>query len=185
MKHVYQVDPNHTTVAFKAKHMMVTTVHGKFKEWAGQVEVEDANPLSAVVTGTIKAASAESVLEMRDKDVREKILDAEHYPEITYRSTKVESAGDHKYRVTGDLTIAGKTRPVTLDVETEDEFGDVMGYQRVGFSAQGKLRRSDWGITWNYPLDGGRLLVSEEVRIEIDGAFVRKVEQTVGAGATA
>jgi polyisoprenoid-binding protein YceI len=185
MRLTFQVDPNHTTVGFTAKHMMVTTVHGKFKEWAGTVEADEDNPLSAVVSGTIKAASVESGLEMRDKDVREKILDAENYPEITYRSTRVEAAGDKKYRVTGDLTIAGKTHPITLDVETEDEFTDVMGFHRVGFSARGTLRRSDWQLTWNYVLEGGRVLVSEEVKIEIDGAFVRKVEKPAEAKATA
>jgi polyisoprenoid-binding protein YceI len=185
MKATYTVDPNHTTVAFKTKHMMVTTVHGRFTEWSGQVEVEEGKPETSVVTGTIKAASIDTGNPMRDKDVREKILDVEHYPEITYRSTKVERTGDHRVGLTGDLTIAGKTRPVVLDVATEDEFTDMMGFKRVGFSATGMLRRKDWDLTWNMVLEAGRMLLSEEVQIEIDGALVRKAEKPVEAGARA
>lgn len=185
MKVVYAVDPNHTTVGFKTKHMMVTTVHGKFKEWSGQVEGEEGKPETAVVTGAIKAASIDTGNETRDKDVREKVLDAEHYPEITYRSTKVEPVGDHRYRVTGDLTIAGKTRPVILEVDIEDEFTDVFGFKRVGFSATGTLRRKDWDLTWNMVLEAGRMLLSEEVKLEIDGALVRKAEMPAEAAARA
>lgn len=185
MKVAYTVDPNHTSVAFKTKHMMVTTVHGKFKEWSGQIEGEEGRPETAVVTGTIKAASVDTGHEMRDKDVREKILDTEHHPEISYRSTKIEQTGDHRFRVSGDLTIAGKTRSVVLDVETEDEFQDMMGFRRVGFSATGTLRRKDWDLTWNMVLEAGRMLLSEEVKIEIDGAFLRKAEKPAEAAARA
>jgi polyisoprenoid-binding protein YceI len=185
MRVAYTVDPNHTTVAFKTKHMMVTTVHGKFKEWSGQIDVEESQPETAVVTGTINPASVDTGHEMRDRDVREKILDVEHHPEITYRSTKIERTGDHQFRVTGDLTIAGETRPVVLDVDIEDEFQDMMGFKRVGFSASGTLRRKDWHLTWNMVLEAGRMLLSEEVKIEIDGAFVRKAEKPAEAAARA
>ena len=174
MKHVYTVDRNHTTIGFAAKHMMVTTVHGKFHEWEGQVEAEEGDPRSAVASLTIKGATVDSGLEMRDNDLRTHVMDVEHHPEIKYRSTKVEEIGKGHYRVTGDLSIAGNTHPITLDVETEDEFQDVMGLRRVGFSARGTLHRSDWKLNWNMVLEGGRLLVSEDVKIEIDGALVRK-----------
>jgi polyisoprenoid-binding protein YceI len=113
---------------------------------------------------------------MRDNDLRMHILDVEHHPEITYRSTKVEETGQRRYRVTGDLTIAGNTHPITLEVEIEEAFQDMMGFDRVGFSAESTLRRSDWGLTWNPVLEGGRLVVSEDVKIEIDGALVHKPE---------
>jgi polyisoprenoid-binding protein YceI len=176
MRFVYTVDPNHTTIGFSARHMMVTRVRGKFKDWSGQVEVEDDNPLTAVVTLTIKAASIDSGLEMRDNDLRTHILDVERHPEITYRSTSVEEMSQRRYRITGDLTIAGNTHPITLEVEIEEAFQDIMGFHRVGFSTEATLRRSDWGLTWNMVLEGGRLVVSEEVKIEIDGALVRKAE---------
>jgi polyisoprenoid-binding protein YceI len=180
MKTVYTVDPNHTTVSFAAKHMMVTTVHGKFHEWAGTVDADDSNPLTAVVTFAIKGTSVDSGLQMRDDDLRKHILDVEHHPEIKFRSTKVEEAGKRHYRVTGDLTIAGNSHPITLDVETEEEFRDVMGFQRVGFGARATLRRSDWDLNWNMVLEGGRLLAGEEVKIEIDGAIVRKADTPAG-----
>ena len=176
MKVVYTVDPNHTTVGLSARHMMVTRVRGKFKEWSGQVGVDDNNPLTSVATLTINAASIDTGLEMRDNDLRTHILDVEQHPEITYRSTKVEETGQRRYRVTGDLTIAGNTHPITLEVEIEEAFQDMMGFDRVGFSAEATLRRSDWGLTWNMVLEGGRLVVSEDVKIEIDGALVHKPE---------
>ncbi len=177
MKTVYTVDPNHSTIGFSAKHMMVTTVRGKFHEWSGTVEVEDSNPLSADVTFTMKGASVDSGLEMRDNDLRTHILDVEHHPEVKFRSTKIEEVGQLHYRVTGNLTIAGNTHPIALDVEAEEEFQDVMGFYRVGFSARATLRRSDWKLNWNVVLEGGRLLASEDVKIEIDGALVRKAEK--------
>ena len=177
MKTTYAVDPNHTTVGFTAKHMLVTTIHGKFTEWSGEVEVENGDLSTAVVTGSIKAASVQSGLDYRDNDLRQHILDVEQHPEITYRSTKIEPQGEGRFRVTGDLTIAGNTHPITLDAEVAPEFSDVMGYSRIGFSATGNLHRADWNLTWNVALEAGRMLVSDDVRLEIDGAFVRKLEE--------
>jgi polyisoprenoid-binding protein YceI len=154
--------------------MMVTTVRGKFHDWEGTVEGEEGNPLSAQANVRIKGASIDSGLEMRDNDLRKNILDVENHPEITFRITRVESVGTRRYRVTVDLTIAGNKHPITLDVETEEEFQDVMGFRRIGFSATGKLRRSDWNLNWNVVLEGGRLLAIEDVKLEIDGALVRK-----------
>jgi polyisoprenoid-binding protein YceI len=156
--------------------MMVTTIHGRFTEWSGQAEVEDDDLATAVVTGTIKGASVESGLDYRDNDLRTHILDVENHPEITYRSTAVEALGAGRFRVTGDLTIAGNTHPITLDVGTEPEFTDVMGFVRIGFGATGTLHRADWNLTWNVVFEAGRMLVGDDVTIEIDGAFVRKTE---------
>jgi len=185
MKYVYTVDPNHTTVGFSARHLMVTTIRGKFHEWRGQVEAEDDDPLTAVATLTIKAASIDSGSEMRDNDLRTNILDVEDHPELTFRSTTVERVDERRYRVTGELTVAGSTNPVTLDAEIEEAFLDMMGMRRVGFSARGTLRRSDWQLTWNPVLEGGRLVISEEARIEIDGALVREADKPAEAAATA
>jgi polyisoprenoid-binding protein YceI len=185
MKYVYTVDPNHTTIGFSARHLMVTTIRGKFHEWRGQVEAEDDNPLIAVATLTIKAASIDSGNEMRDNDLRTNILNVKNHPEITYRSTRVEQVDERRYRVTGELTIAGTTNPITLDAEIEDAFLDMMGMHRVGFSLRGTLRRSDWQLTWNPVLEGGRLVISEEAKIEIDGALVREADKPAEAAATA
>jgi polyisoprenoid-binding protein YceI len=156
MKRVYTVDPNHTTVGFSAKHMLVTTIHGRFIRWSGQVEVEDDQWSAARVTGTIEGASVESGLDYRDNDLRNHILDVEHHPQITYRSTLVEPTGEGRYRVRGDLTIAGTSHPITLEVEVAPAFDDVMGSHRIGFSASGTLHRADWGLTWNMALEAGR-----------------------------
>jgi polyisoprenoid-binding protein YceI len=185
MKYVYIVDPNHTTIGFSARHLMVTTIRGKFHEWRGQVEVEDDNPLAAVATLTIKAASIDSGNQMRDNDLRTNILDVEDHPEITYRSTTVEQVDERRYRVTGELSIAGTTNPIILDAEIEEGFLDMMGMHRVGFGLRGTLRRSDWQLTWNPVLEGGRLVISEEATIEIDGALVREADKPAEAAATA
>jgi polyisoprenoid-binding protein YceI len=184
MKQVYDVDPNHTSLGFAGKHMMVTTVRGRFKDFTGQVEVEDDDPTTAVATLAIKVASVDTGQEMRDNHLRSAdFFDAEHYPEMTYNSTGVESQGGNRYRVTGDLTIKDQTRPLTLDVEVEERFTDPFGNDRVGVEAKGRLNRKDWGLGWNQILEAGRLLVGDEIKIEIETALIRKVAAApAGAG---
>jgi polyisoprenoid-binding protein YceI len=184
MKQVYEVDPYHTSVEFAGKHMMVTTVRGRFREFTGQVEVEDDDPTTAVVRFTIKTASLDTGVDQRDQHLRSAdFFDVEKYPEIRYRSTSVERLGQNRYRVIGDLTIRDQTRPVSLEVEVEERFTDPYGNQRVGVSATGKLNRRDWGLTWNQVLEAGRLLVGDQIKLEVEGALLRKVEAPAAATA--
>jgi polyisoprenoid-binding protein YceI len=177
MKQVYEVDPNHTSVEFAGKHMMVTTVRGRFRQFTARVEVEDDDPTTARVTASIKTASLDTAVDQRDAHLRSPdFFDVERYPELTYVSTSIGPVGDHRYRVTGDLTIKDQTRPVTLDVEVEERFNDPFGNERIGVSATGKLNRRDWGLTWNQVLEAGRLLVGDQIKLEIEGALLRKVE---------
>jgi polyisoprenoid-binding protein YceI len=177
MKQVYDVDPAHTSVGFAGKHMMVTTVRGRFKEYAGQVETEDDDPTTGVVNVTIKPVSLDTGVEQRDQHLRSAdFFDVERFPEMTYTSTKVERVGSNRYRVSGDLTIKGQTRPVTLEAEAEERFTDPWGNERIGVTASGKLNRRDWGLTWNQVLEAGRLLVGDQIKLEIETALVRKVE---------
>jgi polyisoprenoid-binding protein YceI len=177
MKQVYDVDPAHTSIGFAGKHMMVTTVRGRFKEYAGQVETEDDDPTTAVVNVTIKPVSLDTGVEQRDQHLRSAdFFDVERFPEMTYTSTKVERVGSNRYRVSGDLTIKGQTRPVTLEAEVEERFTDPWGNERIGVTASGKLNRRDWGLTWNQVLEAGRLLVGDQIKLEIETALVRKVE---------
>ncbi len=110
MRYTYGLHPGHSTVGFAARHMMGTTVRGKFTDWEGQVEVQDRDPTTAVITMTIHAASIDSGNEMRDNDLRTHILDVANHPQITYRSTQVVPERENRYRVVGDLTIAGQAR---------------------------------------------------------------------------
>jgi polyisoprenoid-binding protein YceI len=175
MRQVYDLDPNHTTLGFAGKHMMVTTVRGRFKDFTGRVEVEDDDPTTAVVSFDIKVASLDTAQDQRDQHLRSAdFFDVERYPDMTFVSTGVQALGGNRYRVSGELTIKDQARPVNLDVEVEERFNDPFGNERIGVSASGKLNRRDWGLTWNQVLEAGRLLVGDEIKIEIESALIRK-----------
>jgi polyisoprenoid-binding protein YceI len=173
----FELDPTHTHIGFTARHMMVTTVRGNFSEWTGYVEGDENDPGNAVAQATIKTASLTSGAADRDKHLRSAdFFDVDQYPEMTYRSTKVEKIDNNNYRVEGELTIKNVTRPVSLEVEVGDIFSDGWGNERIGVSATGKINRKDWGLEWNMVMEAGRLLVSEHAKLEIDTELVRKLE---------
>ena len=179
MTETFNIDPAHTTIGFTAKHMMVTTVRGRFADFSGTVELPDGDASKATASVVIQAASIDTGQQMRDDHLRSAdFFDSANHPELTYRSTSISPLGGERYRVVGDLTIRGATRPVTLEVEVGERFQDPWGNQRVGVSAVGKINRKDWDLNWNQVLEAGRLLVSEEIKLEIDAAFVRKLEQS-------
>jgi len=178
----FQVDPSHTAIEFAAKHLMVTTVRGRFTEFAGQVEVDDnLDPTTARGTFTLQAASVTTNNEQRDGHLRSAdFFDVANYPELSFTITGVETEGDG-YRVSGDLTIRGVTKPIVLDVVAEQAFTDPFGFERVGLTAAAEINRTDWGLNWNQTLEAGRLLVSEKVKIVIEGAVVRPVAAQTAA----
>jgi polyisoprenoid-binding protein YceI len=173
----FELDPTHTHIGFTAKHMMVSTVRGSFSDWSGYVDGDPEDPTNARAQATIKTASVSSGADDRDNHLRSAdFFNVEQYPEMTYRSTAVEKIDDNNYRVSGDLTIKDVTKPVVLNVEVGQAFADGFGNERLGVSATGKLNRKDWGLQWNMVLEAGRLLVSEEAKLEIDTELVRKLE---------
>ncbi len=180
----FKADPNHTSVEFSAKHLMVTTVRGRFTEFEGEVKIDDnLDPLTATGTFTIQAGSITSNNEQRDGHLKSPdFFDAATYPTLSFKSTKVAKDGDG-YKVTGDLTIRDVTRPVTLEVVVEDVFNDPFGMQRVGLAAIGEINRYDWGLTWNQTLEAGRMLVSDKIKLAIEAAFVRPVPAATEASA--
>ena len=164
-------DPTHTDVQFSAKHMMVTTVRGKFTEVEGSLTLDDERPEASFGSFTIKAASLESGVAKRDGHLRSAdFLDADTHPEITFVSTGVRAKDGNDYEVTGDLTIRGTTRPITFDVEYLGLYQGFTG-RRAGFHATTKLNREDWGLTWNVALESGGWLVGKEIKLEIDLAL--------------
>jgi polyisoprenoid-binding protein YceI len=167
----WTIDPAHTQVEFKTKHMMITTVRGRFSEVSGWVEVDEENPENSRVEVEIDARSIDTRVSDRDTHLRsEDFLNVEKYPKITFRSTRVEGAhgeaGD-EFRVVGELTIRGETREVTLDARYEGRGTDPWGGERAGFSAQTRIDRRDWGLTWNQALETGGILVSNDLDIEL------------------
>ena len=165
----WQVDPDHSQVGFSAKHMGIVTVHGRFLRAEVRLDLNEANPTISAVEARIDAESIDTGEAMRDADLRsERFLDVAAFPSIVFVSTTVEPSGPDRYRLTGDLTIRDLTRPISLDMTATAPVADGRGGLRRGFSAAGRINRTDWGLTWNVALETGGWLVSEEVQIELE-----------------
>ncbi|MDB4889737.1 MAG: YceI family protein [Gemmatimonadetes bacterium] len=169
----WKLDPSHSTVEFSAKHMMFTTVKGRFTEVEGTITAPNATLDGASVVATMKTASIDTRTEQRDQHLRSAdFLDAENFPDVTFKSTKLAGTKE-KFSMTGDLTIRGTTRAVTLDVTYEGTGIDPWGNERMGFSASGKIDRREFGLVWNQALEAGGVLVSNDVKIQIDAQVIR------------
>jgi polyisoprenoid-binding protein YceI len=174
---VWQFDTFHTQVEFAAKHLGMMTVRGHFAEVRATGNIYPDKPEASSLEVTIQAASIRSHNETRDNDLRSSnFLEVDKYPTITFKSTKIEPAGQDRYTMTGDLTIKGNTRPVTLNVVKYGEFNDPMMGHRIGYSAEGRINRKDFGLTFNMMLDG-KWVVSDEVQIMIEGEFVEQKQE--------
>jgi polyisoprenoid-binding protein YceI len=164
----WKFDPTHTHIGFVARHLMVTKVRGVFKEFDGTVHIGET-PEESWVEASVRAQSVDTGVEMRDNHLRSAdFFDYENYPEITFRSTKVERSGETSLKLTGDLTVGAVTRPITFDVDYEGLVRDHLGGVRPVFSARAEINREDWGITWNVAIESGGFLVGPRVKIEID-----------------
>ena len=173
----WQLDPYHTQVEFSAKHLGMMTVRGYFDEVSAKADIDPDHPETSSVEVTISTASIRTNNGMRDNDLRSSnFLEVEKYPVITFKSTSVEPAGPDHYKLTGDLTIKGTTRPVTLEVTKYGEFNDpeMMGH-RIAYGATTKINRKDFGLSFSMILDG-RIVVSEEIQIMIEGELVEQPE---------
>jgi len=167
----YTIDSAHTTVEFAVRHMMISTVRGNFGDIAGSLTIPEAG--APKVDATIKAASIDTRNEMRDNHLKSgDFFDVEKFPELRFVSTGAQRTDDG-YTLTGDLTIKGVTRPVTLVVTEEGAGVDPWGNQKIAFSATGKFNRGDFGLNWNAALETGGVLVSDEVKITLDVQLVK------------
>jgi len=170
----YTVDVAHTRIGMRARHAMVTTVRGAFTDFTGEAHLEPANPPASSVSIRIRAASIDTGQADRDAHLRSAdFLDVDTYPEIVFVSTEVEQVDEDVFRVTGDLTIRDVTRPVEVDFTLTGSAKDPFGNLRVGFEGALAIKRSDWGLTWNTPLDTGGVLVSDRIQIEFDVSAIR------------
>jgi polyisoprenoid-binding protein YceI len=164
----YTLDPAHTAIGFVAKHMMFTKVRGHFARFDGAIVVGET-PQDSSVHVTMEADSLTTGVHARDQHLRSRdFFEIERYPQLSFRSTKVEWTGGNTLRVTGDLTVRDVTRPVVLEAEYEGATPDPWGGFRVAFTARGEIDREDWGITWNVALETGGVLVSKKVTLEIE-----------------
>jgi polyisoprenoid-binding protein YceI len=173
---VWEIDAAHSTVQFSVRHMMVSNVRGEFRNVSGTVRGDEKDPMHAQVEATIDTTSIDTRNEKRDGHLKSPdFLDAERYPTMTFRSKRIEKTDNGRYRVTGDLALHGVTREVTLDVDGPTApVKDPMGNVRAGAQATAKLDRRDFGITWSKALDGGGVMVGDEVDVTIDVEATRK-----------
>jgi polyisoprenoid-binding protein YceI len=185
----WQIDPAHTTIEFAVKHMMFTTVRGRFKDFTGTVHVDERNADKSRVEVRIDAKSIDTGVADRDAHLRSAdFLDVEKHPHITFRSTRVGGAhkkeGD-RFTITGDLEIRGKAMPVTLEATFEGVGKDPWGKQRAGFAARTEIDRREWGLRWNQALETGGVLVGHGVKIEVEVQAVKQeAEDQETAGET-
>ena len=181
----WTIDPTHAEVGFSVRHMMIATVRGRFGAVTGSVIVDEQNPQNSKVDVTIDARSVDTRQEMRDNHLRSPdFFDVEQFPALHFVSKRID--GDPRkrdFRVIGDLTIRGVKREVELKATLEGEGKDPWGNERAGFSASGKLNRTDFGLHWNQALETGGVLVSDEVKLAIDVELVKQagVAETVAA----
>jgi polyisoprenoid-binding protein YceI len=169
----WEIDPAHSELAFIARYLMVTKVRGGFGEFSGTCHIAEA-PEESWVEVTIKAASIDTGTPDRDKHLRSPdFLDVERFPELRFRSTKVELTGGTSLRVTGDLTVRDVTRPVVLEAEFQGIAMDPWGGTRAAFSATTEIDREEFGASWNVALETGGWLVSKKVRLELEAQAIR------------
>jgi polyisoprenoid-binding protein YceI len=167
----WKIDPAHTDVLFSAKHMMVTTVRGKFHEVDGTLEIDEQEPTRSSGEFRIAVASLNTGVAPRDNHLRSAdFFDAENHPWLTFRSTRVEHVRDDRYVVTGDLAIRDTTKPVTFDVVLGGVATGMQGGRHLGLSASAKIDREGWGLDWNMALEAGGWLVGKEIKVEVEVA---------------
>jgi polyisoprenoid-binding protein YceI len=178
---IWQLDPLHTQVEFAVKHLGMMTVRGHFADVQTSGDINVERPEASSIEVVIQTASIRTHNERRDNDLRNSnILDVEHYPTITFKSTKVEITTPNHYSLTGDLTIKATTRPVALTVVNYGEFNDPMMGHRIGYGAETQILRKDFGLNVDMLLDG-RLVIGNEVLITIQGEVLESAETKAGA----
>ncbi len=171
----WAIDPAHALIEFGVKHMMVTTVKGRFTGIEGTITVDEQDPANSRADVAIDAASITTGNEQRDAHLRSAdFLDADTYPTITFTSTRVQPTSDATFDVTGDLTIRGTTRPVTLAVELNGRGTSPYGQEVAGLSAITTLNRHEFGLNWNVALEAGGVLVGPTARVVIELEAVRQ-----------
>lgn len=178
----WTVDPTHVEVGFAVRHLMISTVRGRFGRVAGTVTLDEKHPANSKVDIEVDIASIDTRQEQRDAHLRSAdFFDAEKFPTMHFVGRKIEGDITGDFAITGDLTIRGTTRPITLEVTAEGRGRDPWGNDRAGFSAKGKFHRSEFGLTWNQMLEAGGVAVGDEVKISIDLELILQVPKAGNA----
>lgn len=171
----WEIDPSHTVLGFHARHAMVAKVRGRFSEFTGSFTLDGANPSKSTATLTIMVASIDTKSADRDGHLTSPdFLDVEQFPTITFTSTSVTQKSDNEFDVTGDLTIHGVTKPVTISWELIGTSVDPYGGTRIGFEGKAEISRREFGMVWNVALETGGVLVGDTVKLEFDVEAVKQ-----------
>ncbi|MFD9433281.1 YceI family protein [Streptomyces sp. NPDC060002] len=170
----YTIDPAHSTFGFVARHAMVTNVKGKFNDFTGSLHLDGTEPSKSsasidVTMDSIDTGSADRDGHLKSAD----FFKTDEFPAMTFRSTSTEALGGEDYRITGDLTILGVTKPLSIDLEFNGAAKDPFGNERIGFEGKAEILRSDWGLTWNAALETGGVLVSDKIKLNFDISAIK------------
>lgn len=170
----YTIDASHSTIGFTVRHAMVTNVKGKFDDFSGSLHLDGGDPSASTASIDVKMDSIDTGSADRDGHLKSAdFFKIEEFPVMTFRSTKAEALGDEDYRITGDLTILGTTKPLTIDLEFNGAAKDPFGNERVGFEGKAEIKRSEWGLTWNAALETGGVLISDKIKLSFDISAIK------------
>ena len=174
----WKIDPSHSAIAFSVRHMVVSKTRGRFTKWSGQLRFDPEDPHASSVEVNIEPGSVDTADADRDAHLRSPdFFDVEKFPSASFRSTKVTDQGGDRYRITGDLTIRGVTKPVVLEVTYEGSGKDPWGGERAGFNATTSIDRKQFGLEWNKTLETGGLLVGEKVDLTLEIEAIKQAAQ--------
>ena len=174
-KSIWAIDPTHSEIGFKVKHMMFTNVSGKFEEIYVNLENEDDHFETSDITFSAEVNSVNTGNLDRDNHLRSAdFFDAEHYPKITFKSTAVKKINEGEFQILGDLTIKNVTQSIALDAEYSGLMKDPWGNTKMGLSINGKINRKDFGLTWNASLETGGVLVGEEIKLTAEIQLIKQ-----------
>lgn len=170
----YTLDPAHSSIGFSARHAMVTNVKGDFKDFEGTLHLDGTDPSESTASIDVKMGSIDTGSPDRDGHLRSgDFFNTEAYPTMTFRSTSAQALGGDDYRIAGDLTILGTTKPVTIDLEFNGAATDPFGNERVGFEGTAEILRSAWGLTYNAALETGGVLVSDKIKLTLEISAIK------------
>lgn len=170
----YAIDPSHSRIGFTARHAMVTNVKGGFADFDGALHLDGSAPSQSTATIDVTMDSIDTGSADRDGHLKSAdFFDTETFPKMSFRSTAVEALGGDDYRITGDLSILGTTKPLTIDLEFNGAAKDPFGNERVGFEGKAELLRSDWGLSWNAALETGGVLISDKIKLSFDISAIK------------
>jgi polyisoprenoid-binding protein YceI len=173
----WAIDPAHSTVGFKVKHLMISNVKGSFKEFEGQAVTQGNDFSTASIQLSINTASVDTEAADRDNHLKSAdFFDSANFPKITIEATGLKNLGDDMYELNGNLVMKGISKPLVLSVEYGGQMTDPWGNVKAGFSVSGKLNRKDWGLNWNAALEAGGVLVGEEIKINGDIQLIKIVQ---------